>query len=680
MKNFRNVLLVLIIGLLLQPLHVCAQQQVQASQPWGLIGGWSYSMHNGGFSKLGDYPSCCPSFTYGTGNSFHLGVLSSLPLASSLALEARLIYTGENGTFGYDQQSVVADLRDTVKTVRATFHHELSSGLSSLGLEPVLTYTPARNLEILMGARLAYVLTSSFKQSETLTQPEDYGAYLGTGRIWVSTDAPIPSASSLRFSLMAALRLRLPLREPAPINLLTELSYFHGLNPIASTVDWNLNQVRMSMVVGFKHREPALPSERNPTSEPAIVVAEPPVITPRPNVSEKSREYKPSPSISIYTIDGSDTTTVGVKIYEREQRVTMLHPLLGYVYFDEGSSQLPQRYQIGVAKAFKDTLHLLPLEALQGEMGIIALRMKARPGSKLTITGTTAKTSGDNGLFLARARAETVKRTMMELGIEEYRLEVATRLYPEEPTTVSDAEFQRQATEENRRVELQCTDAPVFYPIMLGTTKKNLKPEYVGVKLDHVEELKDTTLWMRARRGNEIVFERTGSKAVDSIMWIRMPDKLPEGTQDTLTFELFRVSDGSAKPSARTVVPIVHDVNEKLFTSLKGDIEIERYGLILFEFDNIRVAPENEYVLGLIRKRIRENTSVKIIGATDVIGSNEYNRDLSYRRAKEVAKRLGVQKVSIQGSGENDPSFPNELPEGRASNRTVIIELATPVR
>jgi outer membrane protein OmpA-like peptidoglycan-associated protein len=60
---------------------------------------------------------------------------------------------------------------------------------------------------------------------------------------------------------------------------------------------------------------------------------------------------------------------------------------------------------------------------------------------------------------------------------------------------------------------------------------------------------------------------------------------------------------------------------------------------------------------------------------TDRAGSDDYNRLLSLRRAREVARMLGVKDVVVEGLGEDSPQFPNQLPEGRAANRTVIVEL-----
>ena len=111
-----------------------------------------------------------------------------------------------------------------------------------------------------------------------------------------------------------------------------------------------------------------------------------------------------------------------------------------------------------------------------------------------------------------------------------------------------------------------------------------------------------------------------------------------------------------------------------------GDVQIERFELVLFEFNDVSISQENARLIEFVRSRMRTGTKVRVIGATDVMGSEEYNRDLSLRRAKEVALLLRIPDAVVEGFGEDRPTFPNELPEGRAFNRTVVIELVNPVR
>ncbi|HYD46752.1 MAG TPA: OmpA family protein, partial [Terriglobales bacterium] len=65
-----------------------------------------------------------------------------------------------------------------------------------------------------------------------------------------------------------------------------------------------------------------------------------------------------------------------------------------------------------------------------------------------------------------------------------------------------------------------------------------------------------------------------------------------------------------------------------------------------------------------------------IEGHTDSVGTDQYNRRLSERRAGVVRQYLidhGVpaERIRTIGYGENRPVAPNETPEGRAINRRV---------
>ncbi len=70
---------------------------------------------------------------------------------------------------------------------------------------------------------------------------------------------------------------------------------------------------------------------------------------------------------------------------------------------------------------------------------------------------------------------------------------------------------------------------------------------------------------------------------------------------------------------------------------------------------------------------------VLIEGHTDSDGDDEYNMDLSYRRALTVMKALvsdyGVDQslLSIKGYGEQDPIATNETRYGKALNRRVTL-------
>jgi len=75
-----------------------------------------------------------------------------------------------------------------------------------------------------------------------------------------------------------------------------------------------------------------------------------------------------------------------------------------------------------------------------------------------------------------------------------------------------------------------------------------------------------------------------------------------------------------------------------------------------------------------------EDTNILLEGHTDATGSEEYNLDLSKKRAQSVANYLATQNVNptrftIMGYGESQPIASNETVEGRAQNRRVEVAI-----
>jgi outer membrane protein OmpA-like peptidoglycan-associated protein len=99
---------------------------------------------------------------------------------------------------------------------------------------------------------------------------------------------------------------------------------------------------------------------------------------------------------------------------------------------------------------------------------------------------------------------------------------------------------------------------------------------------------------------------------------------------------------------------------------------------IEFDFDSDRLRPETTFALDLIGNILLENPEMKLrINAhTCTIGGDEYNMDLSERRArtvKEYLVKMGVPPPSIRfkGYGPLRPLADNTTEPGRAKNRRV---------
>jgi outer membrane protein OmpA-like peptidoglycan-associated protein len=95
-----------------------------------------------------------------------------------------------------------------------------------------------------------------------------------------------------------------------------------------------------------------------------------------------------------------------------------------------------------------------------------------------------------------------------------------------------------------------------------------------------------------------------------------------------------------------------------------------------FDFDQDTIRPDSRPILNAAVRILNENPAVRIAveGHTDSIGSEEYNEQLSLRRAEVVYRYLvnhGVdpERLEVVGYGESRPVASNEDAGGRAQNR-----------
>lgn len=116
----------------------------------------------------------------------------------------------------------------------------------------------------------------------------------------------------------------------------------------------------------------------------------------------------------------------------------------------------------------------------------------------------------------------------------------------------------------------------------------------------------------------------------------------------------------------------------------KGDdIILNMPGNVTFRTDSAELNAQFFKVLdgvALVAKKY-DKTIIEVAGHTDNVGSSEYNRQLSQRRAGTVARYLASRGVAEQrlmtaAGGEEHPIASNSTEQGRAANRRVEVTLA----
>ncbi|HEV2767790.1 MAG TPA: OmpA family protein, partial [Acidimicrobiales bacterium] len=120
----------------------------------------------------------------------------------------------------------------------------------------------------------------------------------------------------------------------------------------------------------------------------------------------------------------------------------------------------------------------------------------------------------------------------------------------------------------------------------------------------------------------------------------------------------------------------------------QDSIEVSLAADVLFAFDSAALEPAAEPSLAEARQLLtRATDAVTIVGHTDNVGSDQYNDDLSLRRAESVRQALAAElaaagvEVVVEGRGKRHPVAPNnnedgsDNPEGRQKNRRVTVSI-----
>jgi len=108
---------------------------------------------------------------------------------------------------------------------------------------------------------------------------------------------------------------------------------------------------------------------------------------------------------------------------------------------------------------------------------------------------------------------------------------------------------------------------------------------------------------------------------------------------------------------------------------------------VIYEFnDSKSIRIYEKYLTEIVAPLIPDNATVNIHGYTDIIGTEEFNQQLSLARARDAEQiiknalsKSGRKDVKFEvfGFGEDESlsQFDNNLPEERFYNRTVIIDI-----
>lgn len=370
-----------------------------------------------------------------------------------------------------------------------------------------------------------------------------------------------------------------------------------------------------------------------------------------------------------------------------------LYPLLNYVFFDLGSSELDSRYKLFRNSAqtgnFTDTtIAGGTLDKYYHILNIYGYRLNKFPDATINIVGCNdGTTAEEKRAGLSAERAQNVFNYLKDVwNIDEKRMNIVIKNKPDVVSNLKDS----LGIVENRRVEIQSKEWEIMKPVFDKDPKTFPQPEKMKFTMKNgIENDLITKRRIEIKKGNSDWKVLTNIGITDNRTtwdWMNDDEEYPKNN-DPYTAKLVLTTTSGAECSSDPItIPVMQVTTTEKMVEKLVDSTVERYSLILFPFDRSDAGPLNERIMNdYVYDRAKPKSVIEVIGHTDVVGLYEHNQKLSERRATTVFN--GIQRktggkvglINKRGVGEEEPLYTNDLPEGRFYNRTVQVIIKTPI-
>jgi outer membrane protein OmpA-like peptidoglycan-associated protein len=236
---------------------------------------------------------------------------------------------------------------------------------------------------------------------------------------------------------------------------------------------------------------------------------------------------------------------------------------------------------------------------------------------------------------------------------------------------------------ENRRIEFNSSSSDILEPIIIDQEKVRLaEPAYIEF-VPFAKSNENITEWnLEIQQGGKILRQFAGQGKVDSLLWNIYPNEL-SASEIPVDYVFTAHSKSGLESTSAGTIPVQYFSFAQKKSHQSADTTISKFSLIVFDFDSPEIsAVDKEILIKNVVPAIKIKSTVKIFGYTDRIGSDEYNQQLSLKRAENARSILQAKvpnaKFEIYGVGENVSIYDNNSPIGRQLSRTVQIYVITP--
>ncbi|MGQ9819453.1 MAG: OmpA family protein [Candidatus Kapaibacteriales bacterium] len=682
---------------------------------YGTSGAININTHFANFNKLGTIPNCCPKFRNTAELGWSLSFLLRKRIYENVELGLNFGVSNEGAEFVENEfigNTAVKYVTKPSEVIIAPVFvdHHLKSKLYLIYLNPELILPITKNFWFAFGLNFSNFMLAKIDQNEIISSPSNIIFIDGKRTRNEYQDLDLPSLKSLQirptfsasydFSFLDGgiiapfFRVAIPLQNITSVewkvmplqfglsvrfsvNQPPELHYYYDtlyLRDTTSVALLGLKEPRVSLV-----STDIIKTEKIQTSDGYIY---------RTTISEKYRKEIPqiakiSTSFTVQGIsrDGKtqDFPTLVIEEIETEE----MFPLLPYIYFPTGEFLLTKtKMQIldkEQTNQFSEyNLEWNTLSIWENLLNIVGSRLKKNSKAGITLVGCNSNSGIEtNNLELSRKRAEQVKNYLVEVwDIDPKRISIKYQNLPSMLTNPNIPE----GKEENQRVEIYSNDFSILQPVRLREIQRKSNPPIIEIIPKVISDLQIEGWGITIEQNGQVLRSFSGTDVPEKVHWNVEEEPIPK-LEAPIEVKFFASDILKQKESSKANIKIEQKTIRKKREVLKEDKKIEKFSLIVFDFDKVEIQPHQKPILNEIKLRIQPNSRVTITGFTDKIGEPTYNKNLALRRCLEVKKFLALpdSKVDVIPVGSDHLLYDNSLPQGRSYCRTVQIIIATPI-